>query len=129
MIGPDMFKQFVKPELVETSKKLTNVFYHLDGPGQLVHLDSMLEIDTIQGIQWVPGAGQPDASQWPQVYKKITEAGKLIHVCSNMADDPFTVIDKIADQTGRADNIVYHYDGDIADRDQAEEMLSKYGIQ
>lgn len=85
MIGPDMFERFVKPELIESSKKLTNVFYHLDGPGELVHLNSLLEIDSIQGIQWVPGAGQPNITEWPDVYKKITDAGKLIHICSNMA--------------------------------------------
>jgi hypothetical protein len=47
-------------------------------------------------------------------------------MASNMADDPFTVIDRIADQTGRADNIVYHYDGDIADKDKVEGMLRRY---
>jgi len=128
MISPEMFDRFVKPELIATSEKLTNVFYHLDGPGQLTHLDSLLEIDSIQGIQWVPGAGQPDAANWPEVYKKITDAGKLIHVCSNMADDPFTVIDKIADQTGRADNIVYHFDGDVSDMGNVEKMLFKFNI-
>jgi 5-methyltetrahydrofolate--homocysteine methyltransferase len=126
MIGPDMFEKFVKLELIETSKKLMNVFYHLDGPGELVHLDSLLQIDSIQGIQWVPGAGQSDVSQWPEVYKKITNAGKLIHICSNMADNPFTVIDIIADQTGKADNIIYHFDGNIADIKKVEKMLSKY---
>jgi 5-methyltetrahydrofolate--homocysteine methyltransferase len=126
MISPDMFERFVKPELVATSKRLTNVFYHLDGPGELAHLDSLLEIDSIQGIQWVPGAGQPDVTGWPDVYKKITDAGKLIHIASNMADDPFTVIDKIADQTGRANNIVYHFDGNMSDKSNVENMLTKY---
>ena len=126
MISPAMFEEFVKPELLATSQKLTNVFYHLDGPGELVHLDSLLEIDSIHGIQWVPGAGQPDVTGWPDVYRKITDAGKKIHVSSNMADNPFNVIDKIADQTGRADNIIYHFDGEIADRDNVEKLLKNY---
>jgi hypothetical protein len=126
LISPDMFEEFVRPELIATSEKLANVFYHLDGPGELTHLDSILDIDTIQGIQWVPGAGSPDVTCWPDVYRRITDAGKKIHIVSNMADDPLMVIDKIADQTGRADNIVYHFDGDISQREAVEDLLTKY---
>ncbi|MBT5873363.1 MAG: hypothetical protein HOH43_08080 [Candidatus Latescibacteria bacterium] len=35
MVSPDMFDEFVKPELAAACKRLTNPFYHLDGPGQL----------------------------------------------------------------------------------------------
>jgi 5-methyltetrahydrofolate--homocysteine methyltransferase len=126
MIGPKMFDRFVKPELVATSEKMSNAFYHLDGPGQLCHLESLLEIETIKGIQWVPGAGQPDASQWPHVYRKITNAGKLIHIASGMAEDPFTLVDAIAQQTGRADNIVYHFDGSVSQIDRVMQLLETY---
>ena len=44
-----------------------------------------------------------------------------------MADDPLTVLDKITEQTGTADNIVYHYDGDISEIDDIKRMLEKYG--
>ena len=126
MTGPDMFEEFVKPELAATAEKLTNVFYHLDGPGELRHLDSLLDIEAIHGIQWVPGAGQPDATGWAEVYQKITNAGRKIHLHSNMADDPWTVIDAIAEQTGRADNIVYVVEADAADQAKAEALLKKY---
>ena len=126
MIGADVFEEFVKPELVATAEKLTNVFYHLDGPGELTHLDSILDIDAIQGIQWVPGAGKPDVTAWPDVYRKITNAGKKIHIASNMADDPLRVIDKIADQTGMANNIVYHFDGDLSQREAVEDLLTRH---
>jgi len=126
MTSPAMFEEFIKPELVATAKKLSNVIYHLDSPGQLAHLDSILDIDAIQGIQWVPGVGQPDVTKWPEVYRKITNAGKLMHITYDMADDPLTVIDKIADQTGKASQIVYHLDGDMSLRKDAEKLLLKY---
>ncbi len=129
MIGPDLFERFVKPELVATSKKLENTFYHLDGPGQLKHLDSILEIDSIKGIQWIPGAGQPDMSHWPEVYKKISDAGKKIHIISSLTEEPFTLIDKISQQTGRVDNIVYHLDGEISQKHQVTELLKKYNCE
>lgn len=45
MIGPEMFDDLVKPELAATCARLPNTIYHLDGTGQLPHLDSLLTID------------------------------------------------------------------------------------
>ena len=64
MIGPEQFKKFVLPELAVSCKKLTNPFYHLDGPGQLPHLDYLLSIPELKGIQCVPGDGSPHDGPW-----------------------------------------------------------------
>lgn len=128
MIGPVIFDEFVKPELKATADRLVNAFYHLDGQGQLTHLDSLLEIDSIKGIQWVPGAGAPDVLHWPEVYRKITAAGKKIHIASNMCERPFETLDVLLEQLGRVDHIVYNLDGDISQCEQAERMLSKYDV-
>lgn len=84
MIGPDMFDEFVKPELAASCKKLPHAFYHLDGPGQLPHLDSLLTIEELNGVQWVPGAGVPGWEAWPEVYRKIRDADKLIQIYGNL---------------------------------------------
>jgi len=34
----------------------------------------------LKGIQWVPGAGQPDASEWLDVLAKIRKAGKFCQI-------------------------------------------------
>ena len=78
MIGPDMFDAFVKRELEKTSSRLTKAWYHLDGIGELKHLDTLLSIDSICGIQWVPGEGEPRMWDWSEVYRKISAAGKKI---------------------------------------------------
>lgn len=101
MIGPRMFDQFVKPELEAACKRLVNPFYHLDGKGQLPHLDSLLSIKELKGIQWIPGAGQPDERHWPEVYRKIRRAGKLIQVFGE-----FDKLDAIAGQLGSAEGII-----------------------
>lgn len=100
MIGPDMFDEFVKPELEATCKKLKNAFYHLDGIGELPHLDSLLQIKELKGIQWVPGDGQPDCSHWPEVYKKIRDAGKLIQALGSPK-----VLDDLVEQLGTGEGI------------------------
>ena len=47
LISPQMFDEFAKPELEATCERLPRAFYHLDGPGQLPHLDSLLEIENL----------------------------------------------------------------------------------
>ncbi len=80
MISPDMFKQFVLPDLRACCDRLEYAFYHMDGVGQLPHLDHLLSIPNLHGIQWIPGGGKPPAVEWPDLLGRIREAGKLIQV-------------------------------------------------
>ena len=81
MLGPDMYNTFVHPELKDTCDRLGgNAFYHLDGLGQLAHLPYMLEIDTLAGIQWVPGTGKTAEDDWLSVHNQILDAGKLLQI-------------------------------------------------
>jgi 5-methyltetrahydrofolate--homocysteine methyltransferase len=80
MIGPDMFDGFVRPEIQAMCRKIPHAFYHLDGVGQLPHLDSLLSIPELAGVQWVPGAGKPTCDKWPDVYARILKAGKRAQV-------------------------------------------------
>ncbi len=121
MISPDMFDEFVKPELEATCRKLTNPFYHLDGPGELPHLDSLLSIKELKGIQWIPGAGAPESKLWPEVYRKIRDAGKLIQLFGDVE-----TLDTVVDQLGGAENIVLI--GSERDEDRAIDCLKRYGV-
>jgi hypothetical protein len=51
--------------------RLDHPFYHLDCPVQLPHLDSLLNIGELSGVQWVPGDGQPEPTEWPEVYQRM----------------------------------------------------------
>jgi len=59
---------------------LDHGFYHLDGPGQIPHLDMLLEMERLRGIQWIPGAGAPPAEEWLGLLQRIIESGKLCQV-------------------------------------------------
>ena len=39
-----------------------------------------------QGVQWVPGAGNPGCTDWPEVYRKIHAAGKRIQIIDGRFD-------------------------------------------
>jgi len=122
MIGPDMFDQFVKPELAASVKRLTNSIYHLDGPGQLAHLDSLLKIPELGCVQWVPGAGQPGMTDWPQVYRKIHAAGKKIQIYGMEA------LDAVAQQIGTAKSIVAIVGAPASEEAALRERLKQYGV-
>lgn len=85
MLSEDMFKKFEIPYLRKQADRIDNVIYHLDGPGSVRHLDALLEIENINAIQWVPGAGTPgnaDESYY-DMYDKIIRAGKGLYVFLN----------------------------------------------
>lgn len=121
MISPDMFDEFVKPELEASCNNLSNAFYHLDGIGQLPHLDSLLKIRGLKGVQWVPGDGQPSIPHWPDVYKKIHDAGKLIQIWGNM-----NTLDTLIGQIGTPEGIIVFSSCDISKKNEAVEFLTKY---
>lgn len=124
MIGPDMFDEFVRPELTESCRKLTHPFYHLDGPGELPHLDSLLEMEELAGVQWVPGDGAPPCGEWPEVYRKIRDAGKRMQVVGSMKD-----FDAIAEQLGSAEGLFISLQMDASRRATAEAFLAKYDVK
>lgn len=80
MISEDMFREFFLPGIEQECRHLDGSIYHLDGPGALRHLDSLLEIDELNAVQWVYGAGNGKASDWMDVYKRCQEAGKGIQI-------------------------------------------------
>jgi hypothetical protein len=75
-----MFERFVMPDLVACCDHLDHAFYHLDGKGEIPHLDHLLSIDRLRGIQWIPGDGQPPPHEWLDLLKRIRDGGKLCQV-------------------------------------------------
>lgn len=77
MISPKMFERLVVPDLEACCANMEHGFYHLDGKGQVPHLDLLLSIDTLRGIQWVPGDGSPPPEASLPLLKRIRDGGKL----------------------------------------------------
>ena len=71
-----MFREFVRDELEASSRRLPRCFFHVDGRGQLPHLDMILAMGRINGVQWVPGPGAPSCDHWIDIYRRIFAAGK-----------------------------------------------------
>lgn len=80
MVGPPVFERFVLPDLERCCAALDYPFYHMDGKGQIAHLDMLVSVKKLRGIQWQPGDGAGLADQWPEVLHRIRSAGKLCQV-------------------------------------------------
>jgi len=77
LISPKDYNELILPFIEQQTEWIPRTIYHLDGPGALRHLDSLLSLPKLSGIQWIPGAGSPPMSEWIPLLKKIQKAGKL----------------------------------------------------
>lgn len=118
MIGPSMFEEFFLPGIVEECRFLDHSIYHLDGPGALRHLDTLLEIPELDAIQWVPGAGNEGLERWVSVYQRIQEAGKGIEVQGVTTGN----IDLLFEEL-RPEGVFICSVGGVDDRESAEAVL------
>jgi len=89
MISKEMFDEVFLPGIIEECRFLEASIYHLDGPGALQHLDSLLDIEELNAIQWVYGAGNGRASDWMHVYKRCQAAGKGLQISIHLEELDF----------------------------------------
>ena len=80
LISTEAAERFVWPELRLELQWLDASLFHLDGPDALRHLDALLAMPDLAGIQWVYGAGQPTARHWLELLQQIQAAGKNIWI-------------------------------------------------
>lgn len=80
MISPKQFEEFVLGDLIRQTEHIPRTIYHLDGPGEIPHLDMLLDIPNLNGIQWTPGAGKAHLTDpcWFDLYRKIQDKKKNI---------------------------------------------------
>ncbi len=86
-IGREHFDEFALPYLKEEVERLDAAVYHLDGPANIRHLESICSIAKIGVIQWVAGAGNHE-KKWDDLYGNIDALKKglwLSASCPKMA--------------------------------------------
>ena len=89
MISPNQFEEFVLPHIIEQVNYMDRSIYHLDGPGELPHLDMLLDIPGLTGIQWTAGGGQPPLwdEKWFPVYEKIQRKNKNLVLLGGISEN------------------------------------------
>lgn len=82
MLSPDNFREFIQESLRVQAQKADCVLYHLDGSDAIRHLDSLMEIEEIDALQWSSGDTAPDGTmeEWDEIYDKVRKAGKSLWI-------------------------------------------------
>lgn len=117
MVSPQMFEDLILDELRQEAEHVDYSLYHLDGPDAIKHLDALLSIDALDGIQWVPGAGtSTDPMDWIDMFRRVQAAGKKLLIYSP-PDRIKPLFDKISKR-----NVCLNIR--CPDQDSAEQVLS-----
>jgi len=125
MISTDMFEKFVKDELASSAQRIPNALYHMDGIGEIPHLEHLLSIDAIKAIQWVPGAGEPSLRNWDELLQKILDSGKKLISCNQKPDG--SAIDIAKNKLGQLYCDTRYFDAN--DMASARSYAQMYGIK
>jgi 5-methyltetrahydrofolate--homocysteine methyltransferase len=124
MLSPAMVEEMVIPHLADHCRRLDQTIYHWDGPGQIPHLDLLLGIKGLGGIQWVPGAGAPphEDPRWMQYYRKIQSAGKRL-VLNSVNPSAVKPLLNSLDKTGLLISTI------VEEEDDARSLAHEIGYQ
>ena len=117
MISAAMFEEAILPSLVREMRFLERNCFHLDGPGALRHLDTLLALPELDGLQWIYGAGNGPAARWIDVYRRAQAAGKCLDLPCEGIDDAKTVAGHI-----RPEGVWFRVGGGYT-REEAEAFL------
>ncbi len=124
MISPDFYDEFALPEMEEMCNTLDRTLYHLDGAGNLNHLDSVLSIRSLDAVQWVPGDGNPPQEEWPEVLERIRRAGKNMQLFGG-----FEALEKVKNILGTDCGIhLTAVEGRTENRERYIAQLKKYRV-
>ena len=81
MLSPEMFDEFVRPELDLLGREFKNVWYHLDGQSAFQHLPQLCSLPYLKVIQFTPEpTGPPNGLDHLALYRAIQDAGKIVHI-------------------------------------------------
>ena len=98
MISPQQFERFVLPSLHRQSKVLDDAIYHLDGDGEIVHLDSILSVPGVSAIEWIPVKYRIDDPIYFPMFQKIQESGRRL-ILRGVAKDKMEALLKNTDSS------------------------------
>ncbi len=79
MISPEMFARWALSALEEEAALVKNVYYHWDGPTQLVHEDLLCGSRGIHTLQFQMGAGHGAPIDYLELYRRLQSKGKGIY--------------------------------------------------
>ena len=77
MLSPEMFNEFMMPELEREVEFFDYTLFHLDGTQQIQHLDAICSLPGIRAIQWVENQGRSPTERL-ELFRRIRRHKKSV---------------------------------------------------
>ena len=87
MLSPEMFAEFVMPNLRTWTAGMDDSIYHLDGAEQMRFIEQIATLPNMRGIQWNPAKPCDDISEFMPHFKRIRELGLCLFAWVRNVDD------------------------------------------
>jgi hypothetical protein len=86
MLSPDMFREFVLPEVEREAEAEDYPIWHLDGSAEFRHLADICSVERIRAIQWVEEKPGRSPLTFLDQWKQVRAAGKSLVMSTSVAD-------------------------------------------
>lgn len=77
LLSPEMFNEFALPQLERQAEFMDFGLWHLDGAGELPHIESICAVPGMRAIQWIDAQYAPQM-KYIDAWKKIRKLGKSL---------------------------------------------------
>lgn len=124
MISPAQFEEFVLGDIIDQANYMERSIYHLDGEGELPHIDMLLDIEGLTGIQWVAGVGKEPLTDktWFDLYKKIQDKNKNLVLMGCINENDHAGAERLIKSV---DPTKLYIDAFCSSKEKAEDLLEK----
>ncbi len=118
MLSPQVGRDMIAPMTLLEMQPMARSIYHLDGPDALRHLETVLALPRLNGVQWVYGAGRGPAAKWLEVYQRCRAAGKCLQIIAEGPADALTVLRALGPK-----GLMLSVGGEFADIESAQAFI------
>lgn len=95
LVGPDVFADLFLPDIQRQTESVPRSVFHLDGPDAARHIDALLRVDTLDAVQFTPGAGTPSALPWIDMVRRIQASGRSVLLMVHQIEEVPTLLDAL----------------------------------
>ena len=86
-LSPEMFREFVLPDLRRMTDFFDRSLYHLDGTCQMRFLDELCSLPKLSGIQWNPETTATSPLHWLDALRAIRARNLCLYLSSPSVDE------------------------------------------
>lgn len=95
LIGPRQFEALCLPDIARQTDAVPRSIFHLDGPDAARHIDALLTVESLDAVQFTPGAGTPSTLPWLDMFQRIQASGRSVLIMVHDLSEIPTLLDQL----------------------------------